>query len=87
MALFTLLPHCLSLSILLFDFSSSPLLSLVLPENLASRAWKDGYFKTLVSHLLHLPAFQIMSYSSSLGFIGLSCGEQSKLGFGNKTTT
>ena len=33
MALFTLLPHCLSLSILLFDFSSSPLLSLVLPPS------------------------------------------------------
>ena len=49
---FTLFPHCLSLSILLFDFRSSPLLFLVLFKNLASAPQQDGYFKTLACHLL-----------------------------------
>ena len=48
MGLFTLLCQCLPLCILSFYFSSSPLLSLVLPKILSSRPHQDGYFEILV---------------------------------------
>ena len=45
----------------------------------------------LACHLLGLPAPRLKCLpcldTSSLGFIGLSCGEQSKLGLGNAVTS
>ena len=81
MAPFTFFPHCLSLFILLFDFSSSLLLFLVLEKNLASKPWQDGYLETLVCHSLGQPAFWIKSYSLPEHLISdsLTCQEVSML--------
>ena len=68
---FTLLPHCPSLSILPFDFSSSLLLSLWLYK----RTWYPdpdkmvSYSETLVCYLLGQPVFRIKPYSSPQHFI------------------
>ena len=62
MALFTLLPHCLSLSLVPSDFISSLLLSLVSEKNLASRHQQDGYFQILVSHFFGRLVFKMKSH-------------------------
>ena len=85
-ALFTLLPPCLSLSILPF------LLYFLLwfyKRNWHPDPYKMVFWGTLVRHLLGLLAFRIKSYSSPQHlvsrFIGLSCGRQSELGLSNTT--
>ena len=59
-----------------------------LEKNLASRPQEDGYFEALACHLFGLLAPQLKFLpclnTLSLGFIGLSCDEQSKLGLGNR---
>ena len=80
--------HCLSLSILPFDFSSSLLLSL----------WsiKEPGIQTPIRRLFRgLPSSQSASSTikvrrlpqQSLWFIGLLCGKQSKLGLGYNDTS
>ena len=51
-----------------------------------SRLRQDGYFETLVGHLLSQTALQInpCHYTSSLGLIGPALREQSKLQLGNR---
>ena len=84
---FHLLPHCLPLlSILPFEFSSSLFLSLTYtrtgmqtPVRLLFWGASLPSSQSAISLIKSLPCLN----TSFLGFIGLSCGEQSKLGLGN----
>ena len=84
---FTLLSHCISLSILPFDFSPRCFFLSDLEKKLTSRPQYDGYFEALACHLLGLLAPQLKSLpclnTLSLRFTGVWCSEQSELGLGN----
>ena len=79
--------HCISLSILPFDFNSSLILflwSIKEPGIQTPRRW---LFWGRAFHVLGLPAPRLKSLpclnTLSLGFIGLLYGKENKLGLGN----
>ena len=85
---FTVLPYCISLSVLPFGFSSTLLLSLCLTYK---RTWHPGPSKVVIlrcypdifSVFDSLIKVSSLPQQLSLGFIGLSCSKQSEIWLGN----
>ena len=84
---FTVLPYCISLSILPFDFSFSLLLSLWPIKEPGIQAPIRWLFwgASLPSSQSSTPLFKYLPClnSLSLGFIGLLCSKQSEIWLGN----